>query len=145
MPQQANAKSDQAGLRLANTVGSGQTRQGSDNSAELGHDERVGLQGKLTDKTMTNLILMPDLFKPIAVAALVAAAMHPLAVQADQSRCTKAIQSLGYFITDIDSDWGRPYDKFEGVKNGKEYDIWVNKSTCKVEKIILDPDRHWYD
>jgi len=52
---------------------------------------------------------------------------------------------MGYFITDIDSDWGRPYDKFSAVKNGKEYDIWVNKNTCKVEQTVLDDDRRWYD
>lgn len=47
---------------------------------------------------------------------------------------------MGYFITDIDSDWGRPYDKFSAVKNGKEYDIWVNKNSCKVEQTVLDND-----
>ena len=52
---------------------------------------------------------------------------------------------MGYFITDIDSDWGRPYDKLSAVKNGKEYDIWVNKRSCVVEQIQLDDDRSWYD
>jgi len=34
---------------------------------------------------------------------------------------------MGYFITDIDSDWGRLYDKFSVIKASKEYDLWVNK------------------
>lgn len=88
---------------------------------------------------------MIKLFRAVLVAGLTAAAFSPLAAHADYSKCTGKIRSMGYFITDIDSDWGRPYDKFSAIKNGKEYDIWVNKNTCKVEQTMLDDDRRWYD
>lgn len=88
---------------------------------------------------------MIQLSRAALVASLAAAAFSPLAAHADSSKCTAKIRGMGYFITDIDSDWGRPYDKFSAVKNGKEYDIWVNKNTCKVEQTVLDNDRHWYD
>jgi len=81
----------------------------------------------------------------LLVIGLSTALLSPLAAHADYSKCTGTIRSMGYFITDIDSDWGRPYDKFSAVKNGKEYDIWVNKNTCKVEQTVLDNDRRWYD
>jgi len=88
---------------------------------------------------------MIQLSRAVLLASLAAAAVSPLAAHADYSKCTGKIRSMGYFITDIDSDWGRPYDKFSAVKNGKEYDIWVNKNTCKVEQTVLDNDRRWYD
>ena len=88
---------------------------------------------------------MSKLAKVLVVASLTAAAMSPLAAHADYSKCTGKIRSMGYFITDIDSDWGRPYDKFSAVKNGKEYDIWVDNNSCKVMQTVLDDDRHWYD
>ena len=62
----------------------------------------------------------------------------PLAAQADGSKCIKQVRSQGYFITDIDSDWDRPYDNFDVMKDGKEYDLWVNKNSCKIEHKILD-------
>ena len=83
--------------------------------------------------------------KALITTALVLASVQPLSAQADNSKCTRKIQSMGYFILDIDTDWDRPYDKFSAVKNGKEYDIWVNKNTCKVEQTLLDNDRSWYD
>jgi len=88
---------------------------------------------------------MRPLSRGLLAAGLAAAAFSPLAAHADYSKCTGKIRSMGYFIIDIDSDWGRPYDKFSAVKNGKEYDIWVNKDTCKVEQTLLDDDRRWYD
>ena len=49
------------------------------------------------------------------------------------------MRAQGYFITDVDSDWGRPYDRFEVVKDGREYDLYGNKNTCNVaEKVIKD-------
>ena len=88
---------------------------------------------------------MSKLAKVLVAASLTAVAMSPLAANADYSKCTGRIRSMGYFITDIDSDWGRPYDKFSAVKNGKEYDIWVDKNSCKVMQTVLDNDRTWYD
>lgn len=88
---------------------------------------------------------MIQLSRTVLVAGLAATALIPLAAYADYSKCTGKIRSMGYFITDIDSDWGRPYDKFSAIKNGKEYDIWVNKNSCKVEQTVLDNDRRWYD
>lgn len=88
---------------------------------------------------------MIQLSRSVLLASLAVAAFSPLTAYADHSKCTGKIRSMGYFITDIDSDWGRPYDKFSAVKNGKEYDIWVNKNTCKVEQTVLDDDRRWYD
>ena len=69
-----------------------------------------------------------------------------LATLADYSKCTKAVRAQGYFITDVDSDWGRPYDRFEVVKDGREYDLYGNKNTCNVaEKVIKDRhDRYNY-
>ena len=77
----------------------------------------------------------------LLAAALTAVAVMPMSAKADSSKCTGKIRSMGYFITDIDSDWGRPYDKFSAIKNGREYDIWVNKNTCKVEQTVLDNDQ----
>jgi hypothetical protein len=88
---------------------------------------------------------MVKLSRALVAAVIAAIPFSPLAANADYSKCTGKVRSMGYFITDIDSDWGRPYDKFSAVKNGKEYDIWVNKNTCKVEQTILDNDRRWYD
>ena len=88
---------------------------------------------------------MKNLTRALLLTGLSAAIASPLAAHADYSKCTGKIRSMGYFITDIDSDWGRPYDKFSAVKNGKEYDIWVNKNSCKIEQTILDKDRSWYD
>ena len=81
----------------------------------------------------------------LLAAGLAAAAMSPLSAHADYSKCTSRVRAMGYFITDIDSDWGRPYDKFSAIKNGKEYDLWVNKNTCKLEQAIVDNDRYKYD
>jgi hypothetical protein len=79
-----------------------------------------------------------DFPRSLLIAALASAAFAPLAAQADASKCTKQVRAQGYFITDIDSDWNRPYDKFEVVKDGKEYDLWVNKNTCKIEQKVID-------
>jgi len=79
-----------------------------------------------------------NLFRVFLVAGLSAVAFSPLVAQADASKCTKQVRSQGYFITDIDSDWDRPYDKFDVIKDGKEYDLWVNKNTCKIEQRVLD-------
>ena len=89
--------------------------------------------------------MMPRLSQALLVPGLAAAAFSPVAALADHSKCTGKIRSMGYFIVDIDSDWGRPYDKFTAVKNGKEYDIWVNKNSCKIEQTVLDDDRRWHD
>lgn len=89
---------------------------------------------------------MPSLFHlvnaGVALAASAAIVLNPLAARADYSKCTKQVRAQGYFITDIDSDWGRPYDKFEVIKDGKEYDLWVNKNSCNVEHKVLDGDRY---
>jgi len=87
---------------------------------------------------------MVNLRQALVLTALATAALYPLAARADYSKCTGKIKAMGYFITDIDSDWDRPYDKFSAIKNGKEYDIWVNKNTCKVEQTVLDEDRRYY-
>ena len=76
----------------------------------------------------------------LLAAGLLSLALAPLAARADYSKCTKQIRAQGYFITDVDSDWGRPYDKFEVIKDGKEYDLWVNKATCKIDQRVLDND-----
>lgn len=76
--------------------------------------------------------------RSLLIATLTAAAMAPMAAHADVSKCTKQVRAQGYFITDIDSDWDRPYDKFEVIKDGKEYDLWVNKNSCKIEQKVLD-------
>lgn len=55
------------------------------------------------------------------------------------------MRAQGYFITDIDSDWGRPYDKFDVVKDGKGYDLWVNKNTCKIEQKVPDNRYKYYN
>ena len=78
----------------------------------------------------------------VSLAASVVVVLSPLAARADYSKCTKQIRAQGYFITDIDSDWNRPYDKFEAIKDGKQYDLWVNKNTCKVENRAIDDDRY---
>ena len=78
------------------------------------------------------------LLRVFLVAGISFAAFSPLAAQADGSKCTKQVRSQGYFITDIDSDWDRPYDKFDVIKDGKEYDLWVNKNSCKIEQRVLD-------
>jgi len=52
---------------------------------------------------------------------------------------------MGYFIIDVDSDWDRPYDKFSAIKGSREYDIWVDKNTCKVVQTLIDNDRRWPD
>lgn len=78
----------------------------------------------------------------VSLAASVVVVLSPLAARADYSKCTKQIRAQGYFITDIDSDWNRPYDKFEAIKDGKQYDLWVNKNTCKIENRVIDSDRY---
>ena len=78
-------------------------------------------------------------------AGLAAAVISPLTAHADDSQCTKQVRAQGYFITDIDSDWDRPYDKFEVVKDGKGYDLWVNKNTCKIEQKVLDKRHNYYN
>jgi len=87
---------------------------------------------------------MNRLAKLVIMAGISAATLTPLAVQADTSKCTARIKAQGFFITDIDSDWGRPYDKFSMIKANKEYDLWVNKNTCKIEHQALDQDRYRY-
>ncbi|MEB3183376.1 MAG: hypothetical protein VKN15_03180 [Cyanobacteriota bacterium] len=84
---------------------------------------------------------LPRLLLLIALAT----SLLPLAARADSSRCTAKIRAMGYFILDIDSDWDRPYDKFSAVLKGREYDIWVDRSTCKVVHRSLDDDRTWPD
>lgn len=78
----------------------------------------------------------------ILAAGLVSSVLAPAGARADYSKCTKQIRAQGYFITDVDSDWDRPYDKFDVIKDGKEYDLWVNKGSCKVEHRVLDDDRY---
>jgi hypothetical protein len=87
---------------------------------------------------------MSRLAKLLIMAGITAVTLVPLAVQADTSKCTARIKAQGFFITDIDSDWGRPYDKFSVIKANKEYDLWVNKNTCKIEHQVLDQDRDRY-
>ena len=90
-------------------------------------------------------------FRLVCAAAVLTASaavvLNPAPAQADYSKCTKQIRAQGYFITDVDSDWGRPYDKFDVIKDGKEYDLWVNKSSCKIEQRVIDTDRdgHYND
>jgi hypothetical protein len=85
---------------------------------------------------------MRKLLRFLLAAGLVSVALAPLAARADYSKCTKQIRAQGYFITDVDSDWGRPYDKFDVIKDNKEYDLWVNKDNCKIEQRVLDNDRY---
>lgn len=77
-----------------------------------------------------------------ALAASVAVVFSPDPARADYSKCIKQVRAQGYFITDVDSDWGRPYDHFDVIKDGKEYDLWVNKENCKIEQKVLDQDRY---
>ena len=84
---------------------------------------------------------MKILSKLLLAAGLATLAMAPLAARADYSKCTKAVRAQGYFITDVDSDWGRPYDRFEVVKDGREYDLYGNKNTCNVAEKVIE-DRH---
>ena len=89
---------------------------------------------------------MIHLSHAVLLAGLAAVAFSPLAAHADYSKCTGKIRSMGYFITDIDSDWGRPYDKFDVIKDGKEYNVWVNKNSCKIEQTTIDNEyRRWND
>jgi hypothetical protein len=88
---------------------------------------------------------MTKLAQAFVAASLTAAALSPLAAHADYSKCTGKIRSMGYHILDVDSDWGRPNDKFSAVKNGREYDIWVDKKSCKIVHTQLDDDRRYYD
>lgn len=82
--------------------------------------------------------------KLLLVAGITATCLTPFSARADYSKCTAKIKSQGFFITDIDSDWGRPYDKFSVIKGNKEYDLWVNKNTCKIEQQVLDSDHFPY-
>ena len=76
---------------------------------------------------------MKILSKLLLAAGLATLAMAPMAARAQ-----------GYFITDVDSDWGRPCDRFEVVKDGREYDLYGNKNTCNVaEKLIEDRHDHY--
>jgi len=84
---------------------------------------------------------MKILSKLLLVAGLATLAMAPMAARADYSKCTKAVRAQGYFITDVDTDWGRPNDRFDVVKDGREYDLYVDKNTCKVVQKVLD-DRY---
>lgn len=95
--------------------------------------------------TPNPMVVMSKLAKTLLAGALIAAAISPTVATADTSKCTGRIRAMGYFITDIDSDWNRPYDKFSAVKGNREYDIWVDKNTCKVMQTMLDDDRHWPD
>jgi len=71
--------------------------------------------------------------------------MAPMAARADYSICTKAVRSQVYFITDVDTDWGgRPYDRFEVVNDGREYDLYVIKNTCKVIEKVINGRRNRY-
>jgi hypothetical protein len=81
----------------------------------------------------------------LLVIGLTSALLSPLTARADYSKCTKQVRAQGYFITDIDSDWNRPYDKFDAIKDGKEYDLWVNKNTCKIEQRVLDNRYNYYN
>jgi len=89
---------------------------------------------------------MPSSFRRVSAASLLAASALVLLcstpARADYSKCTKQIRAQGFFITDVDSDWGRPYDKFDAIKDGKEYDLWVNKNSCKIEQQVIDSDRY---
>jgi len=62
MPQQANAKSDQAVLRLASTIGLDHNWQKSDNSASGGQDENLGMTAMLIKQA--EMVLTRILFKP---------------------------------------------------------------------------------
>jgi hypothetical protein len=88
---------------------------------------------------------MTRIFTLLFIAGMTAVSLAPLAAKADTSKCTARIKAQGFFITDIDSDWGRPYDKFSVIKANKEYDLWVNKNTCKIVHTQLDDDRRYYD
>ncbi|MCP9882440.1 hypothetical protein KBY65_08090 [Cyanobium sp. Alchichica 3B3-8F6] len=95
---------------------------------------------------LNNFTNMTTFSRALLLLGLLAGAFAPLAANADYSKCTKKIKSMGYFITDVDNDWDRPYDKFDAVKNGKEYNIWVDKNTCEIKQVILDnEDRRWND
>jgi len=89
---------------------------------------------------------MPSSFRLVSAAPLLAASalvlLCPAPAEADYSKCTKQIRAQGFFITDVDSDWGRPYDKFDAIKDGKDYDLWVNKNSCKIEQQVIDRDRY---
>jgi hypothetical protein len=91
------------------------------------------------------MVVMSKLAKTLLASALVAAAISPTAARADTSQCTGRIRAMGYFIIDVDSDWDRPYDKFSAIKGSREYDIWVDKNTCKVVQTLIDNDRRWPD
>ncbi len=93
-----------------------------------------GIHGVPTFMPISLFKLRPALL----LIGLTSALTSPLAAQADYSRCTKQVRAQGYFITDIDSDWNRPYDKFEAIKDNKSYDLWVNKLTCKIEQKAID-------
>lgn len=85
------------------------------------------------------------LIRLLLAAGLSVAGLWAQPAEADQSRCTATLRAMGYFILDVDSDWDRPFDKFSAVKNGKEYDIWVNRANCRIVHSRLDDDRRWYD
>jgi len=89
---------------------------------------------------------MPSSFRLVSAAPLLAASalvlLCPAPAEADYSKCTKQIRAQGFFITDVDSDWGRPYDKLDAIKDGKDYDLWVNKNSCKIEQQVIDRDRY---
>ena len=89
----------------------------------------------------TPIIPMKFLGKILLIGGLATLAMAPMAARADYSKCTKAVRAQGYFITDVDTDWGRPLDRFDAIKNGREYDLYVDKNTCKIVESVLD-DRH---
>jgi len=44
--------------------------------------------------------------RPVLVAASAVVVLSPAPAQADYSKCTKQIRAQGYFIADVDSDWG---------------------------------------
>ena len=83
--------------------------------------------------------------KLLLLGGLAALTVAPMAARADYSKCTKSIRAQGYFITDIDTDWGRPLDRFDVVKNGREFDLYVDKSTCKVVQSVADDRYNHYN
>jgi hypothetical protein len=44
----------------------------------------------------------------LLMAGIAAVSLSPQAAKADTSKCTARIKAQGFFITDIDTDWGPP-------------------------------------
>lgn len=52
--------------------------------------------------------------------------------------------ALDFYVLLFSSCFSRgcPCDKFDAIKDGKEYDLWVNKNSCKIEQRVIDNDRY---